>query len=105
MRKVLRGYATDQNGNLILIGTIPVLLARTSPLQENARTNDLWSGRGKDLQEGNNLLVADNRAWRCCERMHCRHPCAKKSPASRGAGRASFGGGGAYCVSSCDGNG
>jgi hypothetical protein len=23
MRKVLRGYATDKNGNLILIGTIP----------------------------------------------------------------------------------
>jgi hypothetical protein len=24
MRKVLRGYATDKNGSLILIGTIPV---------------------------------------------------------------------------------
>jgi hypothetical protein len=24
MRKVLRGYARDRNGNLILIGTIPV---------------------------------------------------------------------------------
>ena len=26
MRKVLRGYATDKNGNLILIGTIPVAI-------------------------------------------------------------------------------
>jgi len=24
MRKVLRGYAKDRNGNLVLIGTIPV---------------------------------------------------------------------------------
>jgi hypothetical protein len=24
MRKVLRGYARDRNGNLVLIGTIPV---------------------------------------------------------------------------------
>jgi hypothetical protein len=31
MRKVLRGYATDQNGNLILIGTIPVPLSKDKP--------------------------------------------------------------------------
>src|SRR6516162_7149413 len=28
MRKVLRGYAKDKNGNLILIGTTPVLFSK-----------------------------------------------------------------------------
>ena len=28
MRKVLRGYARDKNGNLILIGTTPVLFSK-----------------------------------------------------------------------------
>jgi hypothetical protein len=28
MRKVLRGYAKDKNGNLILIGTMPVLFSK-----------------------------------------------------------------------------
>jgi len=28
MRKVLRGYARDKNGNLVLIGTIPVPISK-----------------------------------------------------------------------------
>ncbi len=28
MRKVLRGYAKDKNGNLILIGTMPVPISK-----------------------------------------------------------------------------
>jgi putative ABC transport system substrate-binding protein len=35
MRKVLRGYAKDKNGNLILIGTMPV------PILKGAKPADL----------------------------------------------------------------
>jgi hypothetical protein len=31
MRKVLRGYTRDQDGNLILIGTIPVPHSKDKP--------------------------------------------------------------------------
>jgi hypothetical protein len=45
MRKVVRGYAKDQDGNLILVGTIPVPQARTKRLQGNVRTKGIWSGK------------------------------------------------------------
>jgi hypothetical protein len=44
MRKVFRGYAKDKDGNLILIGTVPSLTARTNRLQGNVTTKDIWSG-------------------------------------------------------------
>ena len=47
MRKALRGYAKDKDGNLILIGTMPVPLARTTSLQENEGTKDIWSGKAQ----------------------------------------------------------
>ena len=47
MRKVLRGYTKDQGGKLILVGTIPLPLAKTNPLQENVRTKGVWSVRGQ----------------------------------------------------------
>ena len=43
MRKVLRGYAKGKDGDLILIGTIPVPIAKTNPLRENVRIKDIWS--------------------------------------------------------------
>ena len=42
MQKVLRGYAKDKNGVLILLGTMPVPLARANPLQGNAKIKDIW---------------------------------------------------------------
>ena len=43
MRKVLRGYAKDKDGNLIVIGTIAVLIAKTNALQKNVKRNGIWS--------------------------------------------------------------
>jgi hypothetical protein len=45
MRKVIRGYAKGKNLNFILIGTIPVLIARVNALRLLARIKDVWSDK------------------------------------------------------------
>ena len=43
MRKVLRGYAKGKDGDLILIGTIPVPYSKDKPSPKNVRIKDIWS--------------------------------------------------------------
>ena len=38
MRKILRGYAKDRIGNLILVGTIPAKVERAAPIWEATRS-------------------------------------------------------------------
>ena len=45
MRKVLRGYAKAKDGNLILIGTMPVAHSKDKSSPRDARTKDIWSGK------------------------------------------------------------
>jgi hypothetical protein len=45
MRKVLRGYAKDKDGNLVLIGMIPY--SKISRRQENVKTKDIWAGKAQ----------------------------------------------------------
>jgi hypothetical protein len=45
MSKVLRGYAKDKDGNLILIGTMPVAHSKDKSSPRDARTKDIWSGK------------------------------------------------------------
>ena len=47
MRKVLRGYAKDKTGNLILIGAMPVPLVRTNALRLLGGKKDIWSGKAQ----------------------------------------------------------
>jgi hypothetical protein len=47
MRKVLRGYATDENGNLTLIGTIPIPNSKDKCPRSLAGKRDVWSGRAQ----------------------------------------------------------
>ena len=47
MAKVLRGYAKDNNGNLILIGTISIPHSKDKRSPENAGTKDIWSGKAR----------------------------------------------------------
>jgi hypothetical protein len=42
MGKVLRGYAKAKDGNLILIGTMPIPHSKDSRRQENEKTKDIW---------------------------------------------------------------
>ena len=43
MATVLRGYAIDKDGNLVLIGTMLSLTARINRPQGNMRKKDTWS--------------------------------------------------------------
>ena len=45
MRKVLRGYAKDKNGNPILIGTTPVLFSKDKCSPATRDGKRLWSGK------------------------------------------------------------
>ena len=47
MRKVLRGYAKDKNGNLILIGTTPVLFSKDKCSPATRQGKDIWSGKAQ----------------------------------------------------------
>jgi hypothetical protein len=47
MRKVLRGYAKDKNGILILIGTMPVPFSKDKPSPRERQDKDIWSGKAQ----------------------------------------------------------
>src|SRR6516225_9060004 len=47
MRKILRGYVKDKNGNLILIGAIPVPISKDKVLRRLAWRKDTWSGKAQ----------------------------------------------------------
>jgi hypothetical protein len=57
MTKVLRGYAKDKNGDLILIGAIPALIARTTLSNGTSGQKTLGQARRNDLQKENCSLV------------------------------------------------
>ena len=42
MTKVVRGYAEDKDGNLILIGAMPVAHSKDKLSPGNVRTRDIW---------------------------------------------------------------
>jgi hypothetical protein len=46
MRKVLRGYAKDKTGNLVLIGTIPVPHSKDKPSPRERKNKRHLVGRG-----------------------------------------------------------
>ena len=56
MRKVLRGYAKVKDGNLILVGTIPSLIASINRRLENVKTEDIWSGKAQRSLRRNSLI-------------------------------------------------
>src|SRR5262249_4621069 len=45
MRKALRGYAQDKNGNLILIGTMPVPFSKDKCATAVRQQKDIWLGK------------------------------------------------------------
>ena len=49
MRKVLRGYAKDKDGNLTLIGTMPVPHSKDKPLKERKDKRHLVRARRNNL--------------------------------------------------------
>jgi hypothetical protein len=55
MRKVLRGYAKDKNGNLIVVGTIPVPHSKDKPAPRE-RQNKRHLVRQAQPYLGKNLL-------------------------------------------------
>ena len=42
MRKVLRGYAKAKDGNLVLIGTMPVPHSKDKPSPRERKEKDAW---------------------------------------------------------------
>ena len=56
MRRVLRGYAKDKEGNDILIGTMR--------LQGNVRTKDIWSGKVQQSLREKQWVNASHFEWR-----------------------------------------
>lgn len=49
MRKVLRGYAKDKNGNLILIGTMPVPFSKDKSSPRERRDKRHLVSRGATI--------------------------------------------------------
>jgi hypothetical protein len=47
MRKVLRGYAKDKDGNLIFIGTVAVPHSKDKRSPRDVRTKDIWSDKAQ----------------------------------------------------------
>src|SRR5499427_1960876 len=45
MRKALRGYAKDKDGNLILIGTMPVPFSKDKCAPAVRQQKDIWLGK------------------------------------------------------------
>src|SRR5260221_9911311 len=45
MRKALRGYAKDKNGNLILIGTMPVPFSKDKCAPAVRQQKNIWLGK------------------------------------------------------------
>ena len=85
MRKVFRGYAKDKDGNLILIGTVPSLTARTNRLQENAWTKDIWSGKAQQSLRKKQWINPSQSALISLKRDHNlgTHESRYKRPLSR----------------------
>ena len=70
MRKVLRGYAKNKDGNLILIGTMPVPHSKDKRLQGNVKTKDIWSGKAQQSlrkKQWVNLSISSG-VWRSLKR-------------------------------------
>jgi hypothetical protein len=65
MRKVLRGYAEDKTGKLILIGTMPVPV----------RTKDIWSGKTQRSSRKKQLANPSHFecVWRCLKASSSAH--------------------------------
>ena len=59
MRKVLRGYATDKNGSLILIGTIPVPNSKDKcpPGRSSGKETFSQAGRNDFQRRGGSLIT------------------------------------------------
>jgi hypothetical protein len=52
MGKVLRGYAKDKDGNMVLTGTMPIPHSKDQPMPGNGRTKEFGQARCYDLYEG-----------------------------------------------------
>ena len=49
MGKVLRGYATDQNGHLVLIGTLPITHSKDKPSRRERKDKRHLVRRGATI--------------------------------------------------------
>jgi hypothetical protein len=47
MQKVLRGFAKDKKGVLILVGTMPVPFSKDKPTPRERQDKDIWSGKAQ----------------------------------------------------------
>ena len=83
MRKVLRGYAKDKDGNLILIGTMPVPHSKDKP--SPSRRKDIWSGKVQQSSRRKHCVnpVVLSGVWR-----RLKAPCPFRSASAVHAGNA-----------------
>jgi hypothetical protein len=58
MRKVIRGYAKDNDGNLILVGTIPVPHSKEKPSPRERLNKRHLVSQGATIFKRNYTLVA-----------------------------------------------
>jgi hypothetical protein len=75
MRKVLRGYAKDKHGNLILIGTTPVLFSKDkcSPATREGKSGKAQRSLRKK-RFVNRPRSDTRRNWRAGRRFDARDP-------------------------------
>jgi hypothetical protein len=59
MRKVLRGYTKDRNGNLIVIGTIVAPHSKDKRSPKNVKRNGIWSDKAQPSLR-KKLFVSNN---------------------------------------------
>jgi hypothetical protein len=84
MRKVLHGYAKDKNGNLILIGTMRSLLARTKVLQPPAEQKDIWSDKGQRSLRKKRFISFKSRVRQSCDQQFHLSSQSTRRPAALG---------------------